>query len=892
MKYYRCDKKLLSRAALCLCGMAGLLAGSCASDSPWDSSDAKDGRIELTVMANGKVQVGTRADGDEENKDAFAIEPEGSRFSISLLSKDGSVDKTWDSLSKFNNEDGFPMGFYKLSAFYGDPDVEGFSNPYYYGEEDIEVTLGHTTVQTITATLANSMLSVRYTDDLVSMFKAYSASVQTDGHPMVAFATNETRAAYLAAGNAKFYVTLTNDKDETVTVNLMDLNLSAKHHYIVTVGVNKDNLGNPTLDVNVTEEIIKEEPLTITLTDEFFSAPVPVVTAKGFDPSTSIDFFEAFATETGEPQIHVMALAGLKSAKLLLTATDGGVLPGWNTKNEEIELVKAADTDKSKISDAKIKCYGFFENAADFGYIDFTQYVKGLDPGSYQAAVTVTDKLGRTVDVSLPQVVLKANVDEVKYDVAGYIVPDFFSEEIIIALTTNCPLIKDVFSFSANNEEGGISDVTRTVLDSNPGIANLQSEYANTYFYKLKVDPINDNQWTVKSKYAAKEITTVMDINLPTFTVVTDAFAKRVKIKIDAGDAELTQKLASVINVRNNGNLIKAENIDRKQAKDGIIIVKGLNSKNQTVDGNTFNGLYDKFTLFLGKKTARTDYTGTALTFETEEASDVPNGNFEDKDSSRGININPINVGGNYWVRVFVRSDQQITSSIERDVPAGWANLNDLTCYIGSKRMNTWYQEPSTYIENDYVVVRTVGYNHDGKEIPESGRSANTTYYCENYPAESDLFKSAGELFLGNYSFNGSASRSDGLSFQSRPSSLTFTYSFESMNNEKAVVNVRFLDTEGGVLQQENMELEASGSKSVTINFADYPFGKKAKTIELSFKSSNSANPAIHIPTGEELNEGFTATTYLANRQKAANDYHAFAKGSELKLYNVHLNYE
>ena len=70
-------------------------------------------------------------------------------------------------------------------------------------------------------------------------------------------------------------------------------------------------------------------------------------------------------------------------------------------------------------------------------------------------------------------------------------------------------------------------------------------------------------------------------------------------------------------------------------------------------------------------------------------------------------------------------------------------------------------------------MIRSVGYHHDGTNPAGSGGNFNTKYYCENAPAE--LERSAGELFLGEYSFTGG--RTDGITFTSRPSSLTFDYS-------------------------------------------------------------------------------------------------------------------
>ena len=76
--------------------------------------------------------------------------------------------------------------------------------------------------------------------------------------------------------------------------------------------------------------------------------------------------------------------------------------------------------------------------------------------------------------------------------------------------------------------------------------------------------------------------------------------------------------------------------------------------------------------------------------------------------------------------------------------------------------------------------------------------------------------------------------------------------------------------------------------KKVTVNFAAYPFGKKVAKLRVEFKSSKSTIAPIHIPSGNELNEGFSA---VGNHTIDANKYHAVATGSVLAVDNIKLNY-
>lgn len=199
---------------------------------------------------------------------------------------------------------------------------------------------------------------------------------------------------------------------------------------------------------------------------------------------------------------------------------------------------------------------------------------------------------------------------------------------------------------------------------------------------------------------------------------------------------------------------------------------------------------------------------------------------------------------------------------------------------------------PSSFVDNGRYIVRSVGYNNNGATPDRSGGAFNTKYYCENAPSNESLNKCAGELFLGSYSFDGTTeSRIDGIEFSSRPSSLSFDYSYTAYNSEQAEVSVALFDKNNNKLVDavEYMTNANAGTITKTISLGNYKFGEKAVKLAICFKSTRSdVVPAIYIPTGSELSEGQS----LGNKTISANSYKAFAKGSELIIDNVKLNYD
>ena len=98
-------------------------------------------------------------------------------LSLRLTSADGSFMKSWASVSDFSTDEKFKIGNYTLEAFYGSSSDEGFEKPYYYGFAELTVMENKETPVSLTASLANSMVSVTFSDNLKNYMEAFSANV-------------------------------------------------------------------------------------------------------------------------------------------------------------------------------------------------------------------------------------------------------------------------------------------------------------------------------------------------------------------------------------------------------------------------------------------------------------------------------------------------------------------------------------------------------------------------------------------------------------------------------------------------------------------------------------------------------------------------------------------
>ncbi|MCH5226696.1 MAG: DUF4493 domain-containing protein [Muribaculaceae bacterium] len=872
--------------------VATLMATSCANEAPWSSQERADGKINLNLVTDSSVVSGSRADDDA---DSYAMQVDPANFSVSLVSSDNSYNRTWESLEAFNKTDGFPQGVYTLSAFYGNINTEGFECPYYEGQTDVSVRLGDTTSKTLTATLANAMVSVRYSEDFASLYpNGYSAEVQTTGHTAVAYVNRETRPAYFAPGMAQLYINLTNRAGQTVKVNPTSLNLSAKHHYVVTVGVTTGEKGNKAMDIHVSENIIEEDPIEINLTDELFTTEAPSVVAKGFISETPIEFW-AHELEIDEaPEFHVMALAGLASAELTLTAANGAKVPTNGSDSYTVQLINASASDQALLASAKVECSGFFTNQGEFGVINFKEYLNNLNQGDYSASLIVKDKLGRTSAVQEDLQVLKAIVKAIDYSIVGYEKPEFLDNKIKITIKSNCEkLAEKNFKFNATDGEG-VNATVGKVLSSTPGDA--EGEYK--YELEISTSTINDNQWTVQVQYAdLKELLQVVDVKLPEFTVLTDPFAMRVKIKFENAEPGKAELIANNINIYDGRSTLSSNYVDRSQAKDGIIVVTGLEQQ------KTYSG----WKAYLGLQMTDT-YQGTEIpSFQTEEANKVPNGDFETLRET--YNISSINQGGEWGVSKGVY--YQNTAKYTIHEPVNWASTNTETM-TGTN--NTWYRQPSVFNSNlsynshnrgtgasslpigagdstpdSYqgfgshsgdvsMVIRNVAWDPSGEKLTDwyKTKIGFDDYYNHDVPNISK--KTVGKMFLATFSDSSNpVVTQEGCQFNSRPLFLKGWYKYSPDLNELdeyGVVSISLLSESGEEISKGTSYLTPSDQFTEFSIPLDYNFNcGKSALLKISFSSSYHEN-------GETI----TVTIYISR-------YESYQHGATLVVDDLEFMY-
>lgn len=827
-----------------LFGTALILVG-CNDENPWVGADG-EGRISPSVKA------------DYEVKDVVPISrandplaPAADNFKISLSKADGTYSESWASISEFPSDKNFSVGAYTMEASYGDIAEEGFEKPYYYGSADFAVKEAETTEVSVTAKLANTMVSIEYTDAFKKYFKSYSTQLHSKGGSYVAFTSTETRPAYIRPGEMSLIVSLTKQNGVAATFEPAVISTLAQHHYHILLDVNEGEVGEATLTINF-DDSVEQEDVVIDLSDDLMMSPAPEVTAQGFTVGTPLSILEGSAFEN-PVRFNIVARGGLSQATLT-TQSELLLAQGWPA---EIDLMAASEAQQALLKQCGLNVVGMWKNPDKMAMIDFTnvfENVKGT--GSHTFTLVVKDKLTKVND----PVSLTVNSEAIDLSIKSAEVSTIGINEASMTLAYNGPDFDKNVTIEAMSY--GVYEQC-TVLEVN-GVTRASSDYA----VKFSIPDGNSASVNVRVKYKGEvKDETVITRVAPAYEIQVDAFSNRAVVKVVPEDAAMLETITKMASLYVNNNKVDVT----RDSSTGLLTVSGLSQA--TV--YTF-----KSTVMDGSEGST--YTNT-VTATTETATDVTNGGFGSV--TRTIDSGTINAGGLYGT-TSLTDDKRNKSSIVIDEPNGWASINAKTCYLGASNVNTWFCVPSTLAKDGTVTIRSVAYDHNGTD-PEPSHGA-ATYYSKNAPA-SFANRNAGELFLGSYAFNGTETRVDGIAFASRPSSLSFDYQYTPYNSESGDVYVALIDADGNVIASAAKTLSSASSMSaVSIPLSGYPFGKKAAKLQIKFRSSTASPISTYVPTGSELKDH---NALWFNQTIAANEYKSLSVGSVLVIDNVKLNY-
>lgn len=829
-----------------------LLAAGCADNNPWnEGGDVGALRPEVLVDAAVGAAV-TRAQMEELPE---ADVPSASDFTLEITKSDGSYSKSW-LLADYDPESvALRSGKYIVTARYGDPSEEGSKRPYFVGSADVTVKAGETTPVNIEAALGNALVEITQTDNFLGYFSDFSLQLQSgETGAYVPVPRGQTDPTYVHPGQVDVVLTYTNWEGKSTTVRPVSMKVEAKKFYHVKLDLDTE-FSNGVLHVTF-DNGTEEEEVVIDLS-AVENSPEPTVTASHEAAQSLLEGTRCAET----PKFTLFAPAGIQSVALYLVSDPEQSIS--YTKGQDLCDLDADG--QSSIEAMGIKTLGLFKNRDKMAEIDLSDFVAKLNPGTHELTVTLTDALSRQTSAKLSFQVVERKL---RVESVGSVAYGAEEVEVTVCYNGNPSFL----SFSVMNDTG--VPVTAQVKSISKLTTNDEEFAENSYKAVLEVPSMKCERgiWVrIDGMAADGNPDAVVAPEYPQYSTEYDAFAKRAYVKVTA--AELQTVMENMrFELYNNSSRVSDAKIDCDPST-GMITITGLNPGHDYTLAHSldYRAQFDSM---------------NQTSFTTEDAADVPNGDFE-KTESYISNFN-ITQGGPYSN---ISHWQARTNSETYNVslPIGWASVNDKTLNRAASEQNTWFVLPSTWnvgganSGNVAVVVQSVGYDYHGST---PSRDTHTDGVDYNSKSPSNIaHNAAGKLFLGSYSINTSTmaeSYDEGVDFVSRPLGLKGYYKFSPASNdpdEKGYVKVTLLSgTESIYSIEKNLEPANEYTKfEIPIEFV--PFGKKPTQLRIMISSSNHLS---YVASEEDSH--IQTTPFTEHVQKKL--------GAMLTIDNLTFNYD
>ena len=858
--------------AALLCIGAAVSLSSCHDDIGFKEDGNGTGSIAPLVELNTAVvssqKTSSRA-GDDVTKDDL---------SLTIASADGSFSKTWEKLADYDPETPFKVGKYTVSAFYGDVETEGFERPAYYGSQEIEVLENEKTNVSLLATLANSMVSIDYTEAFRNYMEEFDATAQSTGGEMIYFSANETRPAYLRPGEVKVNVSFTTPGGQFATLQVAKFTAQARHHYRLKVDLN-NGTGNGTAQlVIVFDDQLDKEDVRIDLNDELFNAPAPEV--KGSGDLQSGKVFTHTLGDVWNTPLKANVFARGTIAELTLTTESASLKSqGWPAS---VDLANMDERTKAALSQLGLKVVGFDKGASTMAVLDFSDVPNHLteaDNNANNFTITVVDAMTKT--------------NEVPFQFAVNTIPMTLS----LANPQTLKVGATEFSFNVNYNGSNSSSISfelkneRGTWDKVETVSMAKTATDGVYAATVKV-PADAKPVTVRAvtKVKTSDAITVNRV-APEFTVsapengVWATHATLVLASTDANPVDLAKVAA--VSLSTDGTNFSAVNAT---VSENTLTVTGLTPGTAYTAHVTVTGSESEF---------------AATTFTTEAATVVPNGDFENLTQS--LSESGLNQNGKWSISAGINYQNTVKYTISE--PDGWASVNKKT--TSSSTRNTLFVVRSTFNTSlsytstvppikvmgtgggtetpasykgftahsgaNAMVVRNVAWDPAGS-VPGVWRkefAGSNDYYNHNMPDISRI--SAGKLFLGSYSYSGgNESYNEGTAFASRPASLAgfYTYTCDAQDtSENGTVLVQVMN---------GSTVIGSGSSKLTAASAYAPFNVK---INYTANAPKATAVRIMFCSSDKSSEGAIKVTTYNSR------YEGYKHGATLVVDNLSFNY-
>lgn len=824
------------------CCVAALLAVSACSDTFDPSRDSGDGgRMLLNVGVDRDVRAPQKLSGRSAASRVATEADHIDAGDLTLKMTSHLSGKVFTyKLADFDPTTTFPIGRYTIDAYYGEEGKEDFAAPYYKGSTEVVLHENEATPVSLTATLANSMVSIVYGEDFKNYFPSYSVEIATSKGASIIHNNGEERAAYVEPGVITIYADVTKPNGVKGKLKAAEFTAEARNHYVVTMGLGAES-GGSAITVTFNSELV-EETVEIDVSDQILLAPAPTLSAVGFTPGEEITIVEG-TTTSGPLRMVATAIAGVASGQL---TTQGASLitQGW----PPVVNFPADAENLAKIEEFGIRPQGFRGTTTQMALVDFRE---GLSKLTYNASsdnrttftLTVTDKYNKVSEPMSFTVV----VQELTLAVEKVYTPAVNEESMVVDMLFNNEDLRDFVRFEVMDNNGAYQRVVHERLEHVPG--------SNKYKVRIPI-PRSANDVVFRAVVLGNN-----SLSLAPVTVV------RTGVAMVFSDVDVYAKHATVSILGNHGAqyalsakwFASTDGTNYTQIPGGQVDVNGANA--------TINDLTDGTHYYL--KVEANNAVSEPIEFTTESIVQLPNNKMDDWFIENGQT--------KYWWKSYCGSDKNTPWGSMNLVSTSEGGSNDRD--LSDSRNGMGYcaasgtDRTTDARSGNAALIKTVGWgqgNSAAGSLSSIKRASVGQLHLGSSPTQ--FVNTSGESYDGVIDY--------GYPFSSRPSSLSFWYKYQPKNsNDYGYAEIWLKSADGKIIAKETRNLTRADAYTEVVMNLPYTVKQKAAKICVIFRSS--ANPDCYAINESNL----TYPGFAASKDTQT-------VGSQLYIDDVTLNYD
>ncbi len=685
--------------------------------------------------------------------------PVNSDFSLTITDLNGGYSHTWGNIDQFQEYESYQVGSYVARAVSGEEYTEGYGCACYLGETAFQVEEAAQTVVSVECTLSQALWSFDISSSLAEAYPTMEIFAHVADYQYVEVDMAESRPLLLMPGETYFFITLHDDAGRSVSVvpNLSIITAAASS-YLLSLDYDsaeglKVSCGGDTAVVKVDETM--------------FESAGPEISCIGFADDEMIYLTEGYPSEQKLSMVVTESSAQLQSVILTVMADPIGAIDFAG----EYDLMGNANA---------ILQTGLETSVSDGSFVvDFTKLLENITINQNTVLTFVMQARDMLQRVS-PVAILRATISSLDIELVSQMpaVIGVNKAQIVLQATASDLEERDITLWQLDD----FGNVQRQIE-----IASMTvNETTQQVTLDFEVEP-GINAVPVRVDFMdMPKLTVEIQREVPEFSIGVDAFATSAVVEVKAETQEITKALLQYMKIYANGALTT---VTTRLPEKNLMWITGLEaSRAYTLKAQIISGQRE-----------------AEAKIQTEAATDMPMGDFEDAEES--LKYGGLPCGGKYSAAAFPIYNQQNYTSWDIWWPTKyWASVNAKTFCRQAKNQNSWYMQPSAMLDyEDFVSgaksikICSVGWSLDGEEI-EPYMQSEGEYLAYNPNVPGVEHRSAGRLFLGSYSFNANTcteTYSEGLGFGSRPYSLNGFYKYEPDANhpdDEAYVEIELIN--------------------------------------------------------------------------------------------------